>query len=76
MVRTPRLGGFDFGVFKEGRKRLSYQFVVVQVNSDDPVDKFLALNAEFKANNFYGKVLLIYEAGVITRALPEENVKF
>ena len=55
---------------------MSYQFVVARVNSDDPVDKLLALNAELTSNNFYGKVLLIYEAGKITRALPEENVKF
>jgi hypothetical protein len=70
------LGGFDFDIFPKGRERLSYQFIVARVNSDDPVDKLLALNAEFKEHNFYGKVLLIYEAGVITRVLPEENVKF
>jgi hypothetical protein len=76
VVRTPRLGGFDSGVFEKGGERLSYQFIVAQVKSDDPVDKLLVLNAEFKEHNFYGKVVLIYEAGRITRVLPEENVKF
>jgi hypothetical protein len=76
VVRTPRLGGFDSCVFKESGERLSLQLVIVQVKSEDPVDKLLALNAELASDNFYGKVALVYEAGVIRRAIIEENVKF
>lgn len=54
---------------------MNLQTVVILVKTDNKFDKVVALNEELREDNFYGKLIIHYEAGVPQRVVVENSIK-